>query len=253
MNEYRIYAHITPSNKVYIGITKAFRPEKRWGTNGQGYKYNTHFWNAIQKYGWNNIRHIVLIENVSIDVANECEKYLIAKYKSNNSDYGYNQTEGGEGMAGFHFSEETKRKIGKANSIALKGRKIPDEVKAKISKSLSGENSPMYGKHPKPESIEKMRQKQIGNKYHLGCKATEEQRKRMSEAHKGLPLTQKQLDNLHKLHESRRGKHHSEETKQKIREAHLGRKRGPWTDAQRKAHMEANERRRKEKLQNTSS
>ena len=38
-------------------------------------------------------------------------------------------------------SEETKRKIGLANSIALKGKKMPLEVRRKISKSVIGKNS----------------------------------------------------------------------------------------------------------------
>ena len=270
MNDYKVYAHITPNDKIYIGITKSAKPENRWGSHGQGYRNQQLFNRAIQKYGWDNIKHIILLENLSKEEADECEKYLIAKYNTNNSKYGYNLTEGGDGIIGYKFSEEhckqqsirmmghtvseeTRRKIGDANSIALKGRTIPYEVKQKISKSLSGENHYLYGKSPKPESIEKMRQKQIGNTYHLGCKATDEQRKHMSEAHKGLPLTQKQLDNLHKIHQSNRGKPRSDETKQKMRLAKLGKKRGSWTNDERKAHMEAIERKRKEKLQNTNT
>ena len=265
---YKVYAHITPNNKIYIGITKSTKPESRWGAVGQGYRSQQLFNRAIQKYGWKNIKHIILLENLSKTVADECEKYLIAKYQTNNSKFGYNLTAGGDGIKGYKFSdehckqqsirlmghstsEETRKKIGYANSIALKGKTLPIEVRQKISKSLSGKNNPNYGKSPSPESIEKMRQKQLGNTYHLGFKATDEQRKRMSEAHKGLPLTEAQIENLKKIHGTNRGKSRTEETKQKIRLAKLGKKRGPWTDAERKAHMEAFERRRKAKLQNS--
>ena len=43
-------------------------------------------------------------------------------------------------------TEETKRKIGKANSISLKGKKLSEATKQKISDKLSGEKNPFYGK-----------------------------------------------------------------------------------------------------------
>lgn len=41
-----VYKHTSPSNKVYIGITK-LNLIKRW----QGYINNTYFFRAILKYG----------------------------------------------------------------------------------------------------------------------------------------------------------------------------------------------------------
>ena len=52
---YVVYKHTTPSGKVYIGIT-GLKPERRW-RNGNGYKDNEHFYRAILKYGWDNIKH----------------------------------------------------------------------------------------------------------------------------------------------------------------------------------------------------
>jgi hypothetical protein len=47
-------------------------------------------------------------------------------------------------------TEETKRKIGQANSMSLKGRKLSEETKQKLSDRLSGENNPFFGrKHSK--------------------------------------------------------------------------------------------------------
>lgn len=40
------------------------------------------------------------------------------------------------------------------------------------------------------------------------------------------------------------------ERREKIRQAHLGKKKGKWSDDARRAHMEAIKRRRKSKLQN---
>lgn len=265
MSDYIVYMHIAPNNKRYIGITH-LKPSHRYGKNGKGYQRCTLFWRAIQKYGWDNFQHLILLDNLTKDEANEKEKFFIAQYQSNNSNFGYNLTEGGDGIEGYKFSEEqrkqqsirmlghevseeTREKIGRANKVALKGRKLPEDVKCKISESLSGKNHPMYGKNQPRDAVEKMRKKQIGNTYHLGYKATEEQRKHMSDAHKGLELTKEQKENLQRIHASNKGKHRSDETKQKIRLAHLGKKKGPWTDEARRAHMEAIKRRK----ENTAS
>ena len=50
MNDYTLYMHIVPNNKVYIGITSTV-PKIRWGCGGKGYCGHRYFWNAIQKYG----------------------------------------------------------------------------------------------------------------------------------------------------------------------------------------------------------
>lgn len=138
MKSYILYAHIVPNSKLYIGIT-CQAPVKRWGVNGEGYfngkrKNQLPFYNAILKYGWDNIQHIILLENLSQDVANECEKYLIKKYCTNNPEYGYNLTEGGGGLSGFTHSEETCMRL----SESLTGRKLSDEHKQHISDGMIG-------------------------------------------------------------------------------------------------------------------
>ena len=70
------------NNKKYIGITGR-NPKLRWGVNGNGYKGNKYFYNAIQKYGWENFEHKILFENLSLEEACDKEKYLIELYKSN--------------------------------------------------------------------------------------------------------------------------------------------------------------------------
>lgn len=93
---YKIYMHRNKINKkVYIGQTK--RPLiKRWGNNGAGYKGQGYFYNAIQKYGWDNFEHIVLFDNInSPKIADRYEEYLIYLYDSTNQKYGYNLRKGG--------------------------------------------------------------------------------------------------------------------------------------------------------------
>ena len=45
MNNYIVYKHTTPSNKIYIGITSC-GVERRW-QKGKNYKHNKYFTNAI--------------------------------------------------------------------------------------------------------------------------------------------------------------------------------------------------------------
>lgn len=110
---YFVYIHICPNNKRYVGITRQ-NPKKRFG-NGSGYKKNTHFSRAIKKYGWENIQHQV----IEVDTESEMfylEKYLIAFYNSNNPEFGYNHSLGGEKSSiGVKQTDDTK--IKRRNSI----------------------------------------------------------------------------------------------------------------------------------------
>lgn len=151
---YTVYMHTAPNGKRYIGITSNAL-KKRWDC-GRGYSHNEYFSNAIKKYGWDNIKHETLFENLTKEQAEQKEIELIAEYKSNQRDYGYNITNGGE-CIGKH-SEETKKKM---------------------SSSKKGEKSVWYGKHHTNETKEKIR------KARLGHPRSEETRKKISETHKG--------------------------------------------------------------------
>lgn len=124
--KYTVYCHISPSGKRYVGITST-SVEERW-RNGYGYKYNKAFWNAIQKYGWERIEHIICAENVSASEAVNKEAELIAFWKTANPKYGYNILHGGESLRGqYHHTEEAKRRI----SLALSKRQISEETREK--------------------------------------------------------------------------------------------------------------------------
>lgn len=88
-----VYKHTSPSGKLYIGITSK-EPKKRWGKNGIHYKGQA-FYNAIVKYGWDNIEHEVICNNITEFEAKEMEKELIKKFNSMDWRYGYNCTRGG--------------------------------------------------------------------------------------------------------------------------------------------------------------
>ena len=63
--------------------------------NGRGYQINTHFYNAIQKYGWDKFDHFILMSNLTVEEANYYEQEFIKLYDACNPNKGYNITTGG--------------------------------------------------------------------------------------------------------------------------------------------------------------
>lgn len=173
-----LYVHVTPNNKKYFGITKT-TVENRWRTNGFGYATQVLFWRAIQKYGWENIQHIILADNLSKEWACKLEQDLIWKYKSNNSKYGYNVASGGDGPFGVTCSAETREKIRQANL----GRHHTEETKQKISKNSSHHNKGMKLSEERKEKLHNARRGKPA--WNSGKKLSDEYRKKLSDAHKG--------------------------------------------------------------------
>lgn len=108
---YCVYKHTCPNGKVYIGITRQ-NPIKRW-KGGSGYKENKHFYSAILKYGWVNIKHEILYDELNEEQACVKEVELISKYNSNDREFGYNNSTGGEKNFTFSHSSETKERMRK--------------------------------------------------------------------------------------------------------------------------------------------
>ena len=117
MNDYYVYKHVTPNNKVYIGITKQ-NPSKRW-LNGHGYKNSKHFYNAIIKYGWINICHEILESGLTEEEANQAEQKYIMLYQSDNAKFGYNIQSGGKHHSITNTSRMKKIKHGKNKGEAI--------------------------------------------------------------------------------------------------------------------------------------
>ncbi len=92
---YTVYLHKVPNGKIYVGQTSK-TVKSRWGENGNKYSENKEFYDDIQKYGWENIEHLIVCKNLFYDQAMELEKSLISIFKSNEPEYGYNKTAGGE-------------------------------------------------------------------------------------------------------------------------------------------------------------
>ena len=125
---YTVYKHIAPNGKIYIGQTGQKNPKRRW-QNGEGYKPNAHFYNAIQKYGWDNFEHEIVATGLTKKEADWLEKYLIAYYETTNRTKGYNNTKGGDGS--FEMTDEVKRRM----SEAKLGVKKSDEHRKHLSEA----------------------------------------------------------------------------------------------------------------------
>lgn len=96
-NEYKwiVYMHVFPNNKRYVGITHYKDLTQRWGVDGTNY-IGQYVYSGISKYGWDNIEHIILLDNLTLAEAALLESCYISLYNSNHITYGYNKTCGGE-------------------------------------------------------------------------------------------------------------------------------------------------------------
>lgn len=153
--KYCIYKHTNKINgKIYIGQT-CKSPKKRWN-NGAGYKPCTLFYRAIEKYGWDNFEHEILLEDLTLEEANKEETKFIKYFKSNNPKYGYNIREGGSNSPlpqetkdklseiqkrrNFKISPEQRQAMieGRRRSPNIFGHKISEEHKKKLRKANMG-------------------------------------------------------------------------------------------------------------------
>lgn len=164
---YCVYIHINKlNNKKYIGQTCQNPPEKRWA-NGKGYSNNDYFNNAIRKYGWDNFNHVILKNNLSLDMANMWEEFYIRFFRTTDKKYGYNRKFGGNHSK---YNDESKRKIS-INHANVRGSKNPFYKKHHSSKTKNILSQKLSGKESKRKGIsltEHTKQKMKNN--HYDCK-----------------------------------------------------------------------------------
>lgn len=124
------------NNKIYIGLStsieKRFLFHKRRLISGK--HKNKHFQSSFDTYGLENFEFSIL-EECNEDILSEREKYWIVFYKSHDREFGYNKTYGGEfGRLSDEIVQRTAAK--------LRLRKQPQEMKDRISKTLTGRKRP---------------------------------------------------------------------------------------------------------------
>lgn len=186
------------TNKVYIGQTILGLEHRRnkhisraYNKSPKNKAYNTHFSNAIRKYGKDDFAWSVIRSYVSRLNLNQIEIKCIRLYNSFYS--GYNSTPGGNQHA---LTQEVKDKISKK----LIGRKLPQSTCDKMSKAQKGRT------HTE-ESIAKM------SDAHSGKVISKEHRKNISIARVGLVHNDETRE---KISKSQSGKVLSKEHKNKM-------------------------------------
>jgi len=182
----------TVNNKVYIGKT-VHTLAQRWPCHVSSAKAGSNYYihRAIRKYGIDvfEVNEICSAKTEADLLA--IERIIIEQFKSNNPQYGYNMTEGGEGTSGIKRSPETITRLKeshlgykrseeskRAQSEAQRGRKYPLEWRKAISDSLKGRTG-SYGNRGHKHSDEtknKMRKAKIGYVF------SDEHRKKLSDA-----------------------------------------------------------------------
>lgn len=142
-----VYMHThRESGKKYIGLTGR-APATRWA-NGSGYAGNSHFYAAIQKYGWDAFQHEILFSGLTKAEAERLEIELIAKYQTQDPAKGYNIAPGGFAPSA---SPATRKKMAKAQAFlwstnehrekmraARLGHPVTEETREKIRQSNAG-------------------------------------------------------------------------------------------------------------------
>jgi len=213
---YNIYLITNFENKKqYVGITKFSISERFYQHAKRGFLLTE----AIKKYGENKF-FIELIEEVdTAGRAYELEQYYIKKYNTK-VPYGYNLTDGGDGIFGWEVTEEYRqecservKKLHKEKKVGMYGKNHTEETKKKMSASSKGKNKPwLIGRKFSPETIEKLRQ------INLGRTLSEETRKKISENHYDISGKNNPMY----------GKKHSPETIEKLKEKAKNRPKRIW-------------------------
>ena len=100
-------------------------------------------------------------------------------------------------VSGIYYSPESRKRLA---SMGMKGKKMTEEQRKKLSDAKKGKPSPLKGK-----------------------KMTEEQRKKLSDINTGKKLSKETIE---KISNANRGKKRSKETKEKISNANKGKLKG---------------------------
>ena len=118
---YVIYLIVNLINgKKYVGQTKQGREGRRWREHSIFDLHdNKPIHNAIKKYGVENFEFKLIETDIPEELIDERERYYIKHYNTFYlNGFGYNMTEGGQGIHGYTHTETTRQRISASNLTA---------------------------------------------------------------------------------------------------------------------------------------
>lgn len=183
------------NNKIYVGSTEikfSKRKYKHFYELERNIHNNKHLQAAYNLYGAENIIFEILEETLP-EYAISQEQYWVNMLQTNNKNFGYNKRAVVKSNAGIRYTEEQKK-----NFTGMTGRTHSEETKKKMSASAMGKTF------------------------------SEVSKKKMSDSRKGRIITQEWRDNISKANVGKKGKSHTEETKNKIKATKLQKKLSGW-------------------------
>lgn len=134
------------NGKKYFGITTQNPASKRWighKTVAKRLVRKTPLYLSMNKHGFDNFEFEIIESSVSKEYIANLEIDYIKKFNTQDSNFGYNLSDGGEINIGYKIpkdivEKQKERMIGEGNHFF--GRSHSDETKTKISKSKKGKN-----------------------------------------------------------------------------------------------------------------
>lgn len=144
---------MTYVGQTICGIKKRFREHIH-----SSLSKNTYLYNAMRKYGKENFTIEEIDIANSLEELNQKEIYWIKKLNTK-APNGYNLADGGDGVKGFHHSEETKNILkmkSTGNSNAIGKHDVSIEGRTNMSLAHRGKESSFKGKRQSLEARNKM-------------------------------------------------------------------------------------------------
>jgi len=187
-----IYKAVSPSDKIYIGITskKSIKRIAAHYTASLKPKNQYPFARSIRKYGIENIKWFIIDYANSPEEMKELEKYWIQKlntYVYNKNNNGYNITIGGDGNHGYIFTDKDKKLMSELKKLYFEER--PEEKEKLCS----------MGKEYMSDSANREKHSEIMKDYYTEHPEKKNSLK-MEEIHKENPEWSKSISERQKIH-----------------------------------------------------
>lgn len=158
-------------NKVYIGQSKNIKDRyyKHTSLLNNNKHPNRYLQTAFNRFGKETFSCEILYETSDKDVSQkelyDLEIYYISLYNSNNRTYGYNIESGGNSKG--RIADETRLKLseslkGRVSPCYWKGKKMPKELRDRLSNMRKGKASHWKGKKQTQDHIKKRTSCQYG-------------------------------------------------------------------------------------------